>query len=52
MNGVFQKIYRNNKTNLSRAFTSDILHFQIFWIIYVTHSTQKKKEKMNEVSHS
>ena len=50
MKGVFKKTDRNNKKNLSRAFTSGILYFQIFWIIEVSRSTQKKKEKMNEVS--
>ena len=28
---------------LSCAFSSDILYFQIFWIISVSHSAQKKK---------
>ena len=45
MNDVFKKIDRNNKKNLSREFASDILYFQIFWITWVSYSTQKKKEK-------
>ena len=51
MNGSLKKFYRNNNKNLSCAFTSDILYFQIFWIIQVSHSTQKEKEKINEVSN-
>ena len=44
MSDDFYKIHCNKKY-LSRAFTSDILYFQIFWIIEVSHPAQKKKNE-------
>lgn len=47
---VFKDICSNeNKKYLSHRFTSDVLYFQIFWIIDITFNPKEELEKLIQV---